>query len=205
MFGLARLPRRSPTPSVAGAAVGLLCLAASLTGHSRVTTRLSWHADIRPIVERHCLSCHTGREATVSLDTYSDARPWARAIREEVLERRMPPWFARPGGARFANERRLSPVEIDLLVAWADGGAPEGKRARDEGAQPPATASADSVRALDDPRPHGDEAGPERGVVLPPGATRAKSTARWTALVPHCPSPLGSLSVSLEPPAAPLT
>ena len=60
----------------------------------------------------------------MSLETYADARPWARAIKEEVLARRMPKWHAARGFGDFANDPSLSPFEIALIVAWVDGGAP---------------------------------------------------------------------------------
>ena len=58
--------------------------------------------------------------------TYDDARPWAKAIREEVLERRMPPWGAVEGVGNFRDDPSLTPVEVEMLVNWVEGGAPEG-------------------------------------------------------------------------------
>ncbi len=58
------------------------------------------------------------------LATYEQARPWAKAIRDEVLARRMPKWHAARGYGDFANDPSLSPFEIGLIAAWADGGAP---------------------------------------------------------------------------------
>ncbi len=63
----------------------------------------------------------------MSLATYEDTRPWAKAIKDEVLEKRMPPWHAAEGFGDFENDRSLTPIEIDLIVAWADGGAPKGE------------------------------------------------------------------------------
>jgi hypothetical protein len=60
------------------------------------------------------------------LTSYEAARPWARAIREEVLSRRMPKWHAARGYGQFANDRSLTPFEIALVVAWVDGGAVRG-------------------------------------------------------------------------------
>jgi len=65
--------------------------------------------------------------------TYQQVRPWAKAIRESVALKKMPPWFAEPGFGPFSNDRSLSPAEIDTLVRWADAGAPEG----DSHAAPP--------------------------------------------------------------------
>lgn len=58
--------------------------------------------------------------------TYADTRPWAKAIREAVLTRKMPPWFADPKYGHFANDDSLSTEEMDTLIAWADAGAKEG-------------------------------------------------------------------------------
>ncbi len=65
----------------------------------------------------------------MSLATYEEARPWARAIKEEILTRRMPKWHAARGYGDFSNDPSLSPFEIALIVAWADGGAPRGTEA----------------------------------------------------------------------------
>jgi hypothetical protein len=59
-------------------------------------------------------------------ETYSQTRPWAQAIKEQVLLRRMPPWFADPHYGRFANDASLSPDEIKTFADWAQSGAPEG-------------------------------------------------------------------------------
>ena len=58
--------------------------------------------------------------------TYDEARPWAKAMREEVLERRMPPWGAVEGVGAFRENPSLTPLEIEILVSWVEGGAPEG-------------------------------------------------------------------------------
>ncbi len=62
----------------------------------------------------------------MSFLSYREVRPWAKAIREAVLTRKMPPWFAEPGVGKFRNDGALAPAEIDTLVAWAAAGAAEG-------------------------------------------------------------------------------
>ncbi len=62
----------------------------------------------------------------MALLTYEQARPWAKAIRDEVLNRRMPPWDAVKGVGQFRDDSSLSQSEMDLLVSWVEGGAPEG-------------------------------------------------------------------------------
>lgn len=73
-----------------------------------------------------CVSCHRPDGAAMSLLTYEEARPWAKAIRDEVANRRMPPWDAVRGVGQFRDDPSLSQAEIDLLVSWVEGGAPEG-------------------------------------------------------------------------------
>ncbi len=63
----------------------------------------------------------------MSLATYDEARPWAKAIREEVLERRMPPWGAVKGFGEFRNDASLSEREIEMVANWVEGGAPPGE------------------------------------------------------------------------------
>lgn len=63
------------------------------------------------------------------LTTYAEVRPWAKAIKHQVLTRGMPPWGAVKGFGAFRNDRSLSLPEIALISSWVEGGAPEGDRA----------------------------------------------------------------------------
>jgi len=88
---------------------------------------VTYARDIAPILQRSCENCHrTDGVAPMALSTYEEVRPWARAIKEEVLTRRMPKWQAARGYGDFSNDPSLSPFQIALVVAWADGGAPRG-------------------------------------------------------------------------------
>jgi hypothetical protein len=83
--------------------------------------------DVAPILYKNCTTCHRpGEIAPMSLLTYEDARPWAKAIRDEVTEGHMPPWHADAPKGTFHNERVLTPEEKDTLAKWANGGAPKG-------------------------------------------------------------------------------
>jgi Copper type II ascorbate-dependent monooxygenase, C-terminal domain len=84
--------------------------------------------DVAPIVFNKCASCHRPGEAVpMSLTSYKEVRPWSKAIREQVIEHTMPPWYADPETSlRFRNDRRLSQHDIDTIVAWVDGGSPKG-------------------------------------------------------------------------------
>jgi hypothetical protein len=61
-----------------------------------------------------------------SLMTYQDARPWAVAIKEEVLARRMPPWGAVKGFGDFREDQALTQEQIEVITDWVEGGVPEG-------------------------------------------------------------------------------
>ncbi len=86
--------------------------------------------DVAPLLFNRCAECHRpGSMAPMSLLTYQDVRPWAKAIKQKVVRREMPPWGADPSVGKFANDPSLKPSEIDMISAWADAGAPEGNRA----------------------------------------------------------------------------
>ena len=86
--------------------------------------------DVAPILYKNCVECHRPAAlAPMSLLTYEDARPWARAIKQKVAARQMPPWGADPAIGSFSNDVSLKQAEIDTISAWVDGGAPEGNRA----------------------------------------------------------------------------
>lgn len=80
------------------------------------------------VLQQKCQTCHrTDGVAPFALDNYDQARAWAKTIKEVVVERRMPPWHADPHYGKFANDRSLTPAELDTLVAWIDGGTPKGE------------------------------------------------------------------------------
>ncbi len=83
--------------------------------------------DVAPILYRHCAACHhAGDIAPMPLSTYEEVKPWAAAIREAVLTRKMPPWLADPRYGRWANDARLTAGEIETIRAWAAGSKLEG-------------------------------------------------------------------------------
>lgn len=62
----------------------------------------------------------------MAFTSYKEIRPWARAIQSAVQSRTMPPWHADPHYGSFSNDSRLSDADVNSIVAWAKGGAPEG-------------------------------------------------------------------------------
>lgn len=104
--------------------------------HTPITTKIVFQKEIAKIFQRKCFQCHTDGNVAMSLTTYKNARPWAVAIKEEILERRMPPWSAVTGYGHFANDMSLTDREISLILSWTDGGAPSGVLLADEDKPP---------------------------------------------------------------------
>jgi len=89
----------------------------------------TFYRDVLPILQEHCQSCHHPNAiAPMPFATYDQTRPWAYAIREQVLSKKMPPWFADPRFGRFSNDPSLTPDQIATLSSWADAKAPAGQR-----------------------------------------------------------------------------
>lgn len=87
----------------------------------------TFYRDVLPILQDRCQSCHRpGEIGPMPLLTYGDARPWAKAIREQVKRRKMPPWFADPAVGRFSNDPSLTATQIETIDRWAVEGAREG-------------------------------------------------------------------------------
>jgi len=104
--------------------------------HVPITTKIVFNREIAQIFQKKCFQCHTDGNVGVPLTTYKEARPWAVAIKEEILERKMPPWSAAGGYGHFSNDMSLTAREISLILSWADGGAPSGVLLVDEDKQP---------------------------------------------------------------------
>jgi len=85
--------------------------------------------DVAPIFQEKCEACHRPDSmAPMSLQTFAEARPWARSIKARVTDRHMPPWQIdrSVGIQKFKNDRSLTDEQIDLITRWVDAGAPQG-------------------------------------------------------------------------------
>lgn len=110
-----------PRLAFACLAAGALCLGADVTATHDVT----FTRDVAPILFDHCTKCHHPNDvAPMSLLSYSEARPWARAIRAAVIGRKMPPWHADPHYGDFSNDARLTDTQIQTIKAWVDADRP---------------------------------------------------------------------------------
>ena len=109
-------------------AVALACLigtAASVYAQSPTTPTFS--KDVAPILYKNCTNCHRpGEIGPMPLVSFSDARPWAKAIKTAVVSKKMPPWFADPHFGDYRNAPKLTAADIKTLAAWADSGSNEG-------------------------------------------------------------------------------
>jgi hypothetical protein len=107
-----------------GVAFGLL---AALPTVAAAQSGATYTKDVAPILYQNCVSCHRPTMfAPMSLMTYEETRPWARAIKQRVVRREMPPWTADAPHGVFKNDPRLSQKDIDTIAAWVDAGAPRG-------------------------------------------------------------------------------
>jgi hypothetical protein len=118
------------------------------------------------------------------LETYQQTRPWARAIRTKVADRSMPPWFADSAHGTFTNDRSLKASELDTILRWVDGGAPEGD-AKD--APPPVAWPA-----------NGWQIKPEIELALPEFRVPARGAVDWQSLALPFPSKTDIWLTSIE-------
>ncbi len=105
----------------------------SAAAHEPITTKVRFNKEVVRVLQRSCFGCHRPGGIAMSLTTYDEARPWAKAIKEELLEKRMPLWHAVKGYGDFRNAPSLTQRDVDIIVNWVEGGAPKG----DESDLPP--------------------------------------------------------------------
>jgi len=108
----------------------LVLIVAPLTAFAAETNATpTFTKDIAPIFQAKCESCHRPDSiAPMSFVTYEQTRPFARAIKDRVASRQMPPWHLDKtmGIQKYKNDRSMTDSEIDTVVRWVDGGAPKG-------------------------------------------------------------------------------
>jgi hypothetical protein len=115
------------------AAVMLLAFAVAIVAGTRgvrtddpVSSNVRFTGDIVRILDRKCAPCHSDAALSIALSNYRDVRSWGRAIREEIVEQRMPPWTVARGYGRFQNDLSLTARETTTVLSWIDGGMPRG-------------------------------------------------------------------------------
>lgn len=109
-------------------------IGSAISVNAAEVSRPTFAKDVLPILQENCQVCHRpsgtnmgGMIAPMSLMTYSEARPWAKAIAKQVSAGTMPPWHAGPEHAgQFENERTLIETEIATIIRWVETGAARG-------------------------------------------------------------------------------
>ena len=141
---VAWLSSRLASPAACGAVV--IVATTGLTAQTSATqSSPTFTKDVVPILQRACQRCHRPNSmGPMSLVTYEDVRPWARSVKQRVVQREMPPWHIdrTVGIQRFKDDPSLSDEEIATIAAWVDAGAPQGNAAD----MPPAVAWGDADR-----------------------------------------------------------
>ena len=113
-------PVRAPVTKAVGCGIGVRETVV------KNATKLTYHKDIAPILQKNCQGCHRpGEVGPFSLMTYKQAVNWAGDIKDYTSRREMPPWKPTESIA-FRNDRRMSDADIKTLAEWVDGGTPEG-------------------------------------------------------------------------------
>lgn len=93
----------------------------------QANSEVTFTRDIAPILQANCVECHrAGEIGPFELKQYDEVAGWGEMIAEVVRDNRMPPWHASPEHGNFANERRLSEQDKQLIFTWVENGCPEG-------------------------------------------------------------------------------
>jgi hypothetical protein len=108
--------------------ISLAALSSTVRSDDPVSSSVTFNREIARIFERKCLSCHAANAVAMPLGTYRDARLWARAIREEIVEQRMPPSGAASGYAPIKDDPGLNARQLAMILTWIDGGLPRGEQ-----------------------------------------------------------------------------
>jgi len=113
--------------SVGVPTVFVLLMPPVVAGQSTKAATPTFTKDVLPLLQRSCQKCHRPNSiAPMSLLTYQDVRPWVRAIKARVSSRQMPPWHIDRSIGEYLDDPSLSDKEIETVVRWIDGGAPQG-------------------------------------------------------------------------------
>src|SRR5258708_5959116 len=90
----------------------------------------TFYKDIAPIVYSNCSPCHRpGESAPFSLLSYDDVKRHAAQIAKVTQSRYMPPWLPEPGHGEFAEDRRLTDAQVQLIKDWGNQGSVAGSAA----------------------------------------------------------------------------
>jgi hypothetical protein len=164
------------------AMLGVLAALTPVSAHDPISTRITYAREIRAILQARCGSCHSpGGPAPMPLTTYDEVRPWARAIKDQVLARKMPKWSAAHGYGAFANDPSLTPAELSILAAWVDGGQPRGDMPGSGVAGSSSAPSSGNLPPLDSAASAFRRQVPPRAIPVATTETTVPVTSQWIA------------------------
>ncbi|MCX4242466.1 monooxygenase [Paraliomyxa miuraensis] len=88
---------------------------------------VTYHGDVRAVLERHCVTCHQpDAVAPFPLTTYEEAHALRESLVLSVEAGTMPPWMPGDGCQDYLGEPEFTDEERQLLRAWLDEGAAQG-------------------------------------------------------------------------------
>lgn len=88
---------------------------------------VTYYSDIRPIMEKKCLTCHSDKNVSFSFENPETSYQFAPAITAAVSEKRMPPWLAEAGHQHYVGDYSLSSGQLELFEKWATANHPKGE------------------------------------------------------------------------------
>jgi hypothetical protein len=178
-----------------------------LEAHKPVTSPYTYNEDVLPILREHCGQCHAAEGAAPMtflsyMDESGGALAWAQAIREMLVSQAMPPYFADPTGPAVHGPRAMSSHELDVVVTWASGGAPEGDAAKRPATETPPRKTwphgqPDLVLQMPTSHEVGEKLAEERlTIIIPSGVTSAK-WVKAVDLMPGAPDMVREARISI--------
>ncbi len=138
----ARPPPSRPAVALLAAALFASAAACSSSGAGAVTSpdaapidaalgdapaALTWHHDVRPIVEARCAGCHvSGGFAPFALQSYGDAFDKRDVMAIALAGKLMPPWPPNDACNAYTHDRSITDAQRATMIDWARGPAVEG-------------------------------------------------------------------------------
>jgi hypothetical protein len=116
----------------------LIIVAASAQAHD-ISSQVTWSREVSRLLDRHCTSCHRDGGAAFSLTTFQQAQAHSKDMAKAVLDRRMPPFGAVKGFGDLRDDQSLTQEQIELVISWVQGGAPQGDASLAPKTPPPAS------------------------------------------------------------------
>jgi len=94
---------------------------------------ITYFGDVKPILDRHCVSCHQVNEiGAMPLTTYEQVSAYGKMIQYVTASKLMPPWYADATYSHFANERILTDLEIKKISDWVNAEMAEGNEMQEK-------------------------------------------------------------------------